>query len=74
MSSKVIQANIDVHTKVAESYMRLEPHFRPENKAKVRDILTDLRNVAAEGSCSTSAAAPASSSIWPRIFSPRFTA
>lgn len=39
----VIRANVDVHTRMAESYDRLEPHFRPENRAKVRGVLEGLR-------------------------------
>jgi ubiquinone/menaquinone biosynthesis C-methylase UbiE len=43
MTTEVIQANIDVHTRLAASYDRAEPHFRPENQAKVRRQLQDLR-------------------------------
>ena len=43
MSSSVMQANIEVHTRMAASYNRAEPHFRPENQAKVRDVLQELR-------------------------------
>lgn len=34
--SDVVRSNIEVHTRMAESYDREEPHFRPENKAKVQ--------------------------------------
>jgi len=43
MTSRVIEANIAVHTRMAGDYERAEPHFRPENQAKVRRILEDLR-------------------------------
>ncbi len=43
MTSSVIRANIAVHTRLAASYDRDEPHFRPENQAKVRRVLEDLR-------------------------------
>lgn len=43
MPNKVIQANIEVHTRMAKSYNANEPHFRPENQAKVRKILEGLR-------------------------------
>lgn len=35
MKKKVIEANIEVHTKMADKY-HLEPHFRPENQEKVK--------------------------------------
>jgi ubiquinone/menaquinone biosynthesis C-methylase UbiE len=38
----VIEANIAVHGKMAADYKKFEPHFRPENIAKVRAILSDL--------------------------------
>jgi len=34
--SQVLRSNVEVHTRMAGSYNRDEPHFRPENKAKVR--------------------------------------
>lgn len=43
MNSEVIAANIEVHTRMAESYNRDEPHFRPENKVKVRSKLERLK-------------------------------
>jgi ubiquinone/menaquinone biosynthesis C-methylase UbiE len=43
MTSEVVRANIDVHTCMAESYDRVEPHFRAENQAKVRRQLEVLR-------------------------------
>jgi ubiquinone/menaquinone biosynthesis C-methylase UbiE len=39
----VHQANIAVHSALAASYNRSEPHFRPENQAKVRSRLETLR-------------------------------
>jgi ubiquinone/menaquinone biosynthesis C-methylase UbiE len=41
--SKVFEANIEVHTKMAERYDSDEPHFRPENQEKVRERLRALR-------------------------------
>ena len=38
----VMDANIAVHGKMAADYKKFEPHFRPENIAKVRAILSDL--------------------------------
>jgi ubiquinone/menaquinone biosynthesis C-methylase UbiE len=32
----VVRSNVEVHTRMADSYDRDEPHFRPENRAKVR--------------------------------------
>jgi len=43
MSDDVIQANIEVHTRMADSYNRNEPHYRPENRAKVRAKLEETR-------------------------------
>jgi len=40
---EVIEANIQVHTRMAESYNRNEPHYRPENRAKVRARLEEMR-------------------------------
>jgi ubiquinone/menaquinone biosynthesis C-methylase UbiE len=34
--SDVVRSNVEVHTRMADSYDRDEPHFRPENRAKVR--------------------------------------
>lgn len=39
---KVIEANIAVHSKLAAHYQTCEPHFRPENVAKVEARLADL--------------------------------
>jgi ubiquinone/menaquinone biosynthesis C-methylase UbiE len=39
----VIEANILVHTAMADSYNRNEPHYRPENRAKVRSKLVSLK-------------------------------
>jgi SAM-dependent methyltransferase len=35
MNEKVIQANIDVHTRLATEYNKTEPHFREENVEKI---------------------------------------
>jgi ubiquinone/menaquinone biosynthesis C-methylase UbiE len=43
MSTDVIAANIEVHTRMAEAYNRNEPHYRPENRAKVRAKLERMR-------------------------------
>jgi len=48
MSSDVIRANVEVHSRLVDVY-RNEPHFRPENQAKVRAMLTDLRRRAPGG-------------------------
>jgi ubiquinone/menaquinone biosynthesis C-methylase UbiE len=40
---EVIEANIQVHTRMADSYNRNEPHYRPENRAKVRGRLEEMR-------------------------------
>jgi ubiquinone/menaquinone biosynthesis C-methylase UbiE len=37
------EANVLVHSKMAASYNEREPHFRPENRAKVRRVLESLR-------------------------------
>ncbi len=39
----VIAANIEVHTKMASTYNANEPHFRPENQARVRQRVQALR-------------------------------
>src|SRR5947209_19822576 len=38
----VIAANIEVHPRMASTYQSNEPHFRPENRAKVRRVLETL--------------------------------
>jgi len=45
----VVAANIEVHSKMAGTYDELEPHFRPENQAKVRKVLEALRQRAPGG-------------------------
>jgi ubiquinone/menaquinone biosynthesis C-methylase UbiE len=35
-ADSVVRSNIEVHTRMADSYDRDEPHFRPENKTKVK--------------------------------------
>ena len=47
--SAVIAANIAVHSRMAATYDAAEPHFRPENRAKVRSRLEDLRRRAPGG-------------------------
>ena len=49
MNHSVIDANIEVHTKMADTYESREPHFRPENQAKVLSRLTDIRKQAPGG-------------------------
>jgi len=49
MNNSVIDANIEVHTKMAATYDSYEPHFRPENQAKVMRRLTDIRTCAPGG-------------------------
>lgn len=43
MNRKVLDANIEVHTRMVERYDAEEPHFRPENREKVRRRLKELR-------------------------------
>jgi SAM-dependent methyltransferase len=38
----VMEANIAVHGHMAADYKAYEPHYRPENVAKVREVLTGL--------------------------------
>jgi ubiquinone/menaquinone biosynthesis C-methylase UbiE len=38
----VVEANVRVHSQLADQYDTTEPHFRPENKAKVRARLEAL--------------------------------
>jgi len=40
---KVPDANILVHTRMADTYNEREPHFRPENQAQVRKVLESIR-------------------------------
>ena len=39
----IIEANIEVHTAMADSYNQNEPHYRQENRAKVRAKLLALK-------------------------------
>ena len=41
-STRTLQANIEVHTRMAQRYDSDEPHFRPENQQKVRRTLEAL--------------------------------
>jgi ubiquinone/menaquinone biosynthesis C-methylase UbiE len=43
---QVLQANIDLHTKLAEVYKETEPHYRPENQKRVESILMELAKIA----------------------------
>lgn len=43
MNKQVLDANVEVHTRMVERYDTEEPHFRPENQAKVRGRLEALR-------------------------------
>jgi ubiquinone/menaquinone biosynthesis C-methylase UbiE len=38
----VLNANIALHTQLADVYKETEPHYRPENQARVEAILTQL--------------------------------
>ncbi len=40
--SEIVRSNIAVHTRMADSYEREEPHYRAENRAKVRANLLRL--------------------------------
>ncbi|GAB4143231.1 MAG: hypothetical protein Tsb0016_12150 [Sphingomonadales bacterium] len=40
--TEVMRANIEVHSRLVEDYDK-EPHFRPENRAKVRAVLEQLQ-------------------------------
>jgi ubiquinone/menaquinone biosynthesis C-methylase UbiE len=42
LTQKVIEANIAVHSRLAAQYQECEPHFRPENVAKVESRLAAL--------------------------------
>jgi ubiquinone/menaquinone biosynthesis C-methylase UbiE len=42
LTQKVIEANIAVHSRLAAQYQECEPHFRPENVAKVERRLVAL--------------------------------
>lgn len=41
--SRIHEANIEVHTRMADRYDAEEPHNRPENQLKVKGRLADLR-------------------------------
>lgn len=43
MNREVLEANVEVHTRMVERYDAEEPHFRPENQEKVRGRLRALR-------------------------------
>lgn len=43
MASDIIAANILVHTRMADSYSDNEPHYRPENRARVRARIEAMR-------------------------------
>lgn len=48
-STKIIEANIEVHSRMAATYDTDEPHFRPENREKVRKVLEQVRAKAPGG-------------------------
>lgn len=47
--SAVVQSNIAVHTRMADAYQREEPHYRPENQAKVKANLLRIAERAGPG-------------------------
>ncbi len=47
--TKTLEANIEVHTRMADRYDSDEPHFRPENRRKVRGVLEALSARAGRG-------------------------
>lgn len=49
VDARTIEANIEVHSKMADTYDANEPHFRPENRAKVREVLQHLSKRAGAG-------------------------
>lgn len=49
LNEAVLNANIAVHTVLADRYEATEPHFRPENRAKVAARLAELRRRAPGG-------------------------
>ena len=48
-TTPTLEANIQVHTRMADRYDIDEPHFRPENQAKVRKLLEGLARRAGGG-------------------------
>lgn len=44
--SRVLDANREVHRRLADIYDETEPHFRPENQAKVKERLRSVRDLA----------------------------
>ncbi len=42
--NKIIEANIEVHTKSIDAYAD-EPHFRPENVARVESVISHLKDL-----------------------------
>lgn len=46
---RIVAANVAVHTVLAHQYVEDEPHFRPENQAKVKDRLRVLRELSPGG-------------------------
>jgi ubiquinone/menaquinone biosynthesis C-methylase UbiE len=47
--TETIRANIEVHSRMADRYDSDEPHFRPENRQKVRAVLETLAERAHHG-------------------------
>lgn len=40
----VISANIELHTLLSECYRETEPHYRPENIARIREVFKSIQN------------------------------
>lgn len=45
----VLKANIELHTQLADVYKESEPHYRPENRARVEEIIRSLSTDKGEG-------------------------
>ena len=57
-ADKVLEANIVYHTALADTYDQTQPHFRPENVARIDRIIANLAEKTGGGSlpdlrCST---------------------
>lgn len=50
LKKKIIQANIDYHAELAATYNEKQPHYLPENQARVEAILADLAAKSGGGS------------------------
>jgi ubiquinone/menaquinone biosynthesis C-methylase UbiE len=49
--ASVVAANQRVHSALADKYNSVEPHFRPENKAKVRTRIEQIAKMAPNNHC-----------------------